>query len=113
MVVLILLFILAKVLKSKKEMIMEKLKKVKEDMVWNGIIKSINIAYLSICLSISISYKDTDPSKKLSILVLGIIFSVIMIIGLLALPTFVSYFSLKNSELFVEKQKEDADSNVR
>jgi formate/nitrite transporter FocA (FNT family) len=94
-------------------MIMKKLKKVKEDMVWNGIIKSINIAYLSICLSISISFKDTDSNKKLSILVTGIIFSVLIIIALITLPVFVSYFSLKNSELFVEKQREDADSNVR
>jgi formate/nitrite transporter FocA (FNT family) len=94
-------------------MIMKKLKKVKEDMVWNGIIKSINIAYLSICLSISISFKDTDSNKKLSILVTGIIFSVLIIIALITLPVFVSYFSLKNSELFLEKQREDADSNVR
>ena len=99
---LLVLFLLSKVLRSKKELIKQKLKKVKEDMVWNGIIKSINIAYLSLCLSISISFKDEDPRRAKAMIVTTIIIAILMMLGLLALPSFVSYFSLKNSETFLE-----------
>lgn len=102
MVFLLVLFLLSKVLRSKKELIKQKLKKVKEDMVWNGIIKSINIAYLSLCLSISISFKDEDPRRAKAMIVTTIIIAILMMLGLLALPSFVSYFSLKNSETFLE-----------
>ena len=98
------------VFKSKRELIGAKLKKIKDDWLWNKTIKSLNIAYLSVCMAISIYFQGSGEAKTM--IVLTTIINILLISALLLLPSFISYFSLTNSVEFLKNQKEDLKSNV-
>ena len=55
LVFLLLLAIFGFVVKKKRDLIKAKLLKIKNDMVFNGMIKSLNISYLGICIALSAS----------------------------------------------------------
>lgn len=52
LVIILLLLIVAVVMRKTRMLIKDKLKKMKETMVWNGIIRSISIGFLAFALSV-------------------------------------------------------------
>ena len=52
---LLILAIAGFLVKSKRQMIKEKIEKFKKDFFFDGMIKSLNLSYLSICVAISAS----------------------------------------------------------
>ena len=55
LIVLLIMGAASVIIKSKREMIKEKLIKFKKDFIFNGLIKSLNFSYLPFCISISAS----------------------------------------------------------
>jgi hypothetical protein len=50
------LWILGNIFRSKREKIREKFANFKKKMVWSGLIKSLSLSYLNICIAISASF---------------------------------------------------------
>ena len=109
---LLLLTIAGFVVKSKRDLIKEKIKKFKEDFFFNGLIKSLNLSYLSICVAISASVQSLDVENTEALLAITIV-NVVLLLLLFSIPIGIAYHSLKNSETFIMTQKEDLHSNVK
>ena len=90
------LLVLGKVVKSRMEQIKAKFYAIKNKMVWNGIINSLNFSYLGICISISASFQSTDKNA----LVIMVIVNILIILILFAIPVVMAVHSMKNYRKF-------------
>ena len=81
-------------------------------MIFNGLLKSLNISYIGICIAISASVQRTDVEPGQEILVLLII-NIVMIAIMFMMPVLVGIHTMKNSDEFIEIQKDDLGSNVK
>ena len=104
LVVIILMGITALVFKKKRQMIIDKLTKIKNDFIFNGMIKSLNFSYLGICIALSASLQasemqdDQTQAKRITNLVINIALTLVLFI----IPFFIATVALMNHEKFKE-----------
>jgi hypothetical protein len=97
---ILILGILGFIFKSKREMIKEKLMNFKKEMVWSGIIKSLKLSYLGICIAISASFQSNEAIIAMNIL------NAVMILILFSIPVMIAIHSVKNFNKFRISQRE-------
>ena len=103
--VLILLGLASVLIRSKRELIRQKIIEFKKDFFFSGMIKSLNFSYLPICISISASIQSMDVSESDQVVVNTIINTIFLLL-LLVTPFLIAHRSLKSSEEFKTAQME-------
>ena len=110
LIFLITIGIASVVMKSKRELIKEKLTKFKKNFFFNGLIKSLNYSYLPFCISISVTIQSMDAEEHS---VTSTIIHFLLLLVCFIIPLVMANHSLKKSTEFQILQKEDGFSNVK
>jgi len=109
--VLVFLVVLMVVFKKLREKIKGILLSVKNKFIWNGLIQSLNVAYIEICISCSTQLKMTingseyqKPSEKNV--------GIAMAVFVLSVPLLFAYMIQRNSRFFLLKSSAEKMGNL-